>query len=393
MSLANDAQTNLVLSQMSGLQRKQLDRDGDGKFSASELAAGGFRGFNMSKTGPARDHASGDANTMKYLAAEAQKKQAYRSDEQKLTDHHQATGFTSAGPVAFGQYEVGRSSMPAHCHATRIFLDQTKRGEVYPHPDGHQKLEQGDPGHYTPYDIEGENAIEMKDVTRFTHNKQAKFAFGSLSERDIGQVRGLVPGIDAPGPGQYDAGRGKNYVYRTINPVNSAFNSKSLQRAESRTTVPGPGAYDAKFESIEAYQRVSCTRTHARTHPRHRSEGACLSSQLCPHTAIASRKRDLLAFRIRRDLAWICLPSWMPLLTPPCVRPLAPEHARPSPLFHASTPFPPSLAGWRRVDALTSAPRRGSRDVGAPFADRRPHQLYTQGGGAWPLRGEAVLPQ
>jgi len=290
MSLANDAQTNLVLSQMSGLQRKQLDRDGDGKFSASELAAGGFRGFNMSKTGPARDHASGDANTMKYLAAEAQKKQAYRSDEQKLTDHHQATGFTSAGPVAFGQYEVGRSSMPAHCHATRIFLDQTKRGEVYPHPDGHQKLEQGDPGHYTPYDIEGENAIEMKDVTRFTHNKQAKFAFGSLSERDIGQVRGLVPGIDAPGPGQYDAGRGKNYVYRTINPVNSAFNSKSLQRAESRTTVPGPGAYDAKFESIEAYQRDggASMRSQVRRAEAHEMSGH--PSQIGGHTSCTPKE-------------------------------------------------------------------------------------------------------
>lgn len=255
MALANDAQTNLVLSQMSGLQRRQLDRDGDGKFSAAELSAGGFRGFNMSKTGPARDHASGDLKTMKHLAAEAQKKQAYRSEEQKLTDHHQATGYANAGPVSFGQYEVGRSSMPAHSHPTRIFLDQTKRGEVYPHPDGHQKLEQSDPGHYSPYDIEGENAIEMKDVTQFTHNKKAMFAFGSLSERDIGKVRGLVPGVDAPGPGQYDAGKGKNYVYRTINPVHSAFKSKSLQRAESQTTVPGPGAYNANFQSVDPYQR------------------------------------------------------------------------------------------------------------------------------------------
>ena len=41
------------------LQRKQLDKDGDGQFGF-ELASGGFRGFNMSATGPARDHAAGD---------------------------------------------------------------------------------------------------------------------------------------------------------------------------------------------------------------------------------------------------------------------------------------------------------------------------------------------
>lgn len=145
MAFANNAQTNLVLAQMSKLQRKQLDKDGDGQFSASELASGGFRGFNMSATGPARDHAAGDVATMKYLAAEAAKKQAYRSEEQKLTDHHQATGYANAGPVSFGYYEVGRSSLPMHAHETRVFKDQTKRGEHYPHPDGHQKLEQGDP--------------------------------------------------------------------------------------------------------------------------------------------------------------------------------------------------------------------------------------------------------
>ena len=42
MAFANNAQTNLVLAQMSKLQRKQLDKDGDGQYSAEELKAYGI---------------------------------------------------------------------------------------------------------------------------------------------------------------------------------------------------------------------------------------------------------------------------------------------------------------------------------------------------------------
>ena len=45
-----------------------------GRAVCTNGTSAGFRGFNMSATGPARDHAAGDVATMKYLAAEAQKK-------------------------------------------------------------------------------------------------------------------------------------------------------------------------------------------------------------------------------------------------------------------------------------------------------------------------------
>ena len=101
-----------------------------------------------------RDHKSGTLGEMRALEAAAEKAQMYRSDEQKLTDHHQATGYANAGPVSFGQYEVGRSSLPTQANPTRVFLDQTKLGVVYPHMEGHNKIESGDPGQYDPYGMQ-----------------------------------------------------------------------------------------------------------------------------------------------------------------------------------------------------------------------------------------------
>lgn len=43
---------DLALAQMSKLQRKQLDKDGDGQFSAAELAASGFSGVGATSGPP-----------------------------------------------------------------------------------------------------------------------------------------------------------------------------------------------------------------------------------------------------------------------------------------------------------------------------------------------------
>ena len=109
--------------------------------------------FFSSETGPARNHAVvKDASVVKKLDELADKMMAYRSEEQKITDHHQRTGYASAGPVAFGQFEVGRSSMPQNTvfGGTHQFKATTQRGTVYHHMDGYEKVQSGDPGAYEP---------------------------------------------------------------------------------------------------------------------------------------------------------------------------------------------------------------------------------------------------
>ena len=131
-----------------------------------------------------RDHRSGTLAEMKALEAAAEKAQAYRSEEQKYNDHRQATGYQPAGPVSFGNYEVGRSSHPDHCQPTAVFKASTPLGVVYPHPEGFNKVESGDPGQYDPYQMAGPHAMEIEEISKFTHNKSERFAFGSLEERD-----------------------------------------------------------------------------------------------------------------------------------------------------------------------------------------------------------------
>ena len=52
-----------------------------------------------------------------------------------------------------------------------------------------------------------------------------------------------------------DVSKSKLYVYRTINPVHTAFRSLSLQRPKSDTAVPGPGNYHPQHSSIEGHMR------------------------------------------------------------------------------------------------------------------------------------------
>lgn len=236
-----------------------------------------------------RDHKSGTLGEMRALEAAAEKAQMYRSEEQKLTDHHQATGYANAGPVSFGQYEVGRSSLPTQANPTRIFLDQTKLGVVYPHMEGHNKIESGDPGQYDPYQMAGENAVEIQEIAGFTHNKMGRFAFGSLEERDIGKVRGHIPGNDSPGPCMYHPEKGKDYTYRTIMPCYAAFNSKSLQRGNSNTPVPGPGSYDANMASVEPNIRDSGASMKSAVRRLEASELSGHYSQVGGHVSTTSK--------------------------------------------------------------------------------------------------------
>jgi hypothetical protein len=214
----------------------------------------------LPREGVVRDHAVvRDSSVVARLDALADKKQAYRSSEQRFNDKRQATGYQPQGPLSFGAFEVGRSSMPEHCQPSSQFLDTSKLGVVYPHMDGHTEQECGDPGAYHPYD--GGAGVYSKSTlaesARFTKNMGYK-AFGSLEKRDLHKVRGRTPGEGSPGPGTYRMADGRAYLYATINPVRMAFNSASLQRPKNDTPVPGPGSYEPKrATSVDANIRDS----------------------------------------------------------------------------------------------------------------------------------------
>jgi hypothetical protein len=229
--------------------------------------------FFSSAHGPARDHVVAKAGDSVKLHAAAMAKQQYRSSEQRYNDKRQATGFQPNGPLAFGEYEVGRSSMPKHCEATWQFKNKTPTGAdqpVYHHPDGCEKVASGDPGAYEPFaGTTGQYSwSQLADRAGFTHNYEPK-AFNSTETRDIGKVRGLTPGRDTPGPGAYSYGKSEEILYHQLNPMHSIFRSKSPQRPTSHTTTPNAGAYHPNFDSVEEHRsdggasfRSSSTQAH-----------------------------------------------------------------------------------------------------------------------------------
>ena len=143
-------------------------------------------------------------------------------------------------PVAFGQYEVGRSKKPSNQKPTAAFKDGMKQGmEMEP---------QGDPGAYDPY-----NNSDLIASASFTHNKTQK-PFMATSTRDLAMQ---LYGEDAPGPGAYQASESQKKQYPQVNPNHSIFRSGSLQRPKDDTSVPGAGTYTPNMTSVYANQRDS----------------------------------------------------------------------------------------------------------------------------------------
>ena len=213
-------------------------------------------GHLSSKHGPMRDHAVvKDASTVAKLNEQATRAQAYRSEEQKYNDKRQATGYQPQGPLAFNHYEVGRSSMPQHCHPTYQYKDKTERGMVVENPNFSTKAEIGDPGAYHPYTntTGGFAWSEMNDRAGFTLNRDPK-AFNSSEVRDIGKVRGISAGLDSPGA-VYEISKHIFSIHPTINPIKSVFSSKSLNRPSAQSTTPGQGHYHPNFDSIDVNKR------------------------------------------------------------------------------------------------------------------------------------------
>ena len=209
--------------------------------------------FKSSSHGPMRDHAVvRDSSVVARLDALADKAQAYRSAEQRFNDKRQASGYQPQGPLSFGEFEVGRSSMPKHCEPSAHFLDQSERGLIYGHMDGFTPIVVGDMGAYDPYNGDAHvyaHATLARTATS-THNHNYS-AFGSKSARDFQKPwRGEVMPDPCAYPGAAEAK--VKAVYRTTNPVHSVFRSKMLQRPHGQTTTPGPGSHRINHASVEA---------------------------------------------------------------------------------------------------------------------------------------------
>lgn len=152
----------------------------------------------------------------------------------------QMTGGKPRAPVAFGDYEVGRSKKPANRKATAAFKDGMKKGL--------ELEQQGDPGAYDPY-----MNSDLVATSSFTHNKTQK-PFMSTSTRELGMA---LYGEDAPGPGAYQAADSQKKQYAAVDPNISVFRSGSLQRPKDDTPVPGAGTYTPNLTAIYGNKRDS----------------------------------------------------------------------------------------------------------------------------------------
>ena len=198
----------------------------------------------VSQGGVGRDHAVVmDSKAQDRLAQAARKKMIYRSLEQKFTDKRQATGYTSMGPVAFGTFEVGRSSLPSNGEddGRAVFASQMKRGLIYHTPDTQTITAIGDPGMYDPY-----LHTDLSAKASFTHNR-GNLAFNSTEAREL---KHDIYGQDCPGPGYYGTGEAFKAVLPFVDNNRSVFASVTSQRETFKTSVPPPDAYTPNMASV-----------------------------------------------------------------------------------------------------------------------------------------------
>ena len=153
------------------------------------------------------------------------------------------------GPVAFGQYEIGRSRMGGHDRRARQgspwALSGTKgAGRAYLGGNhiavGTGEDYRGDPGRYAP---------ERKAVS-FGASPSGYAGFGSRAPRATAATehaeRSPGPAAYSPGAGQTPKPKGPQH-----GPAVTGFRSGSLQRPSSATGVPGPQRYRPDLNSIK----------------------------------------------------------------------------------------------------------------------------------------------
>ena len=156
-------------------------------------------------------------------------------------------------PVAFGQYEVGRTSKPWVKNARSAWSLDELAQSVPLEP-------QGDPGAYDPY----AHGFLSDEVRRKGYSKGRK----PFDSTEIRTLATLLMARDSPGMGKYDSLTALKKLYPRADDNASVFRSRSLQRPTSVSAVPGPGDYKPKHTS------ATCRK-------RHRFIGSCKSANTC----------------------------------------------------------------------------------------------------------------
>ena len=175
-----------------------------------------------------------------------------------------AGGASSGGvprvPVAYGTYEVGRSSWqqtknPKSPFTSPAFADGMPQQAPLP--------QQGDPGAYDPYYYE-----DSGTNPEFNSSNKNRKPFDSTSERKFPPT---LFGLETPSIGQYPVflpektlgALDDNLRYPKVDANVSVFRSGSLQRPNAKTAVPGPDHYKP---NIHAIMKVCAPSLAERTH-------------------------------------------------------------------------------------------------------------------------------
>jgi hypothetical protein len=166
--------------------------------------------------------------------------------EQTGADSH---GGFPRPPVAYGQYETGRSSRPAWnkpwgSAGVAAFKDGMKQGVPLP--------PQGDPGAYEPYMYEDAGTNPMHNSNASSETRKP------FDSTEVRELKVTLFGLETPSVGHYPICRPEetmgslddNIRYPKQDANVSVFKSNSLQRPNSKSAVPSPDAYTPNIHSI-----------------------------------------------------------------------------------------------------------------------------------------------
>jgi len=156
-------------------------------------------------------------------------------------------------PVAYGQYEIGRSKNPSR--KSPFTSPPFKDGMSQQWNPGTNQWPmplppQGDPGAYDPYFYEDAGT----NPTMNSDSKNRK----PFDSTEVRQLRANLFGIDTPSIGQYPVFQPEktlgelddNMRYPKQDANVSVFRSSTLQRPASKSAVPSPDAYTPNLLAI-----------------------------------------------------------------------------------------------------------------------------------------------
>lgn len=166
-----------------------------------------------------------------------------------------STGAMPPSPVAYGQYEIGRSKHPSR--KSPFTSPPFKDGMAQSWQPGANQWPlplppQGDPGAYDPYYYEDAGT----NPTMNSSSKNRK----PFDATEVRQLRANLFGIETPSIGQYPVFQPEktlgelddNMRYPKQDANVSVFNSGSKQRPNAKSAVPAPDTYTPNPNAIMA---------------------------------------------------------------------------------------------------------------------------------------------